>query len=69
MLYCGERIGDGSNGPQVDIAVDPLDGTSLTAQARILELGTHFPAHLCNELSLVAHSIDARNMVTAWVAR
>lgn len=33
MLYCGERIGDGSQ-PRVDIAVDPLDGTSLTAQGR-----------------------------------
>ncbi|KAJ9534435.1 hypothetical protein QJQ45_016141, partial [Haematococcus lacustris] len=34
MLYCGERIGAGSGGPSVDIAVDPLDGTSLTAQGR-----------------------------------
>ena len=33
MLYCGEHVGDGSN-PQVDIAVDPLDGTTLTAQVR-----------------------------------
>jgi fructose-1,6-bisphosphatase II len=33
MLYCGERIGDGSS-PQVDVAVDPLDGTTLTAQGR-----------------------------------
>jgi hypothetical protein len=31
MLYCGEAIGDGSP-PFVDIAVDPLDGTTLTAQ-------------------------------------
>jgi len=30
MLYNGERIGDGSP-PQVDIAVDPLEGTRLTA--------------------------------------
>ncbi|GFR50410.1 hypothetical protein Agub_g12627 [Astrephomene gubernaculifera] len=34
MLYCGERIGDGSLFPKVDIAVDPLDGTTLTAQGR-----------------------------------
>jgi fructose-1,6-bisphosphatase II len=34
MLYCGEAIGDGSP-PAVDIAVDPLDGTTLTAQARL----------------------------------
>jgi fructose-1,6-bisphosphatase II len=30
MLYNGEHIGDGSP-PEVDIAVDPLDGTRLTA--------------------------------------
>jgi len=30
MLYNGERIGDGS-GSQVDVAVDPLEGTRLTA--------------------------------------
>ncbi len=30
MLYNGERIGDGSL-PQVDVAVDPLEGTRLTA--------------------------------------
>jgi fructose-1,6-bisphosphatase II len=30
MLYNGEQIGDGSS-PQVDIAVDPLEGTRLTA--------------------------------------
>jgi fructose-1,6-bisphosphatase II len=30
MLYNGERIGDGSP-PQVDIAVDPLEGTTLAA--------------------------------------
>ncbi len=30
MLYNGEHIGDGSQ-PQVDIAVDPLEGTRLTA--------------------------------------
>jgi fructose-1,6-bisphosphatase II len=30
MLYNGEKIGDGSP-PQVDIAVDPLEGTTLAA--------------------------------------
>jgi fructose-1,6-bisphosphatase II len=33
MLYNGERIGDGSP-PVVDIAVDPLEGTRLTAQGQ-----------------------------------
>jgi fructose-1,6-bisphosphatase II len=30
MLYNGEDVGDGS-GPAVDVAVDPIDGTRLTA--------------------------------------
>ncbi|TDQ54804.1 class II fructose-bisphosphatase [Actinorugispora endophytica] len=30
MLYNGERVGDGS-GPECDVAVDPVDGTRLTA--------------------------------------
>jgi fructose-1,6-bisphosphatase II len=30
MLYNGERVGDGT-GPEVDVAVDPIDGTRLTA--------------------------------------
>jgi fructose-1,6-bisphosphatase II len=33
MLYNGERIGNGQP-PEVDIAVDPVDGTSLTAKGR-----------------------------------
>ena len=31
MLYCGEQIGNGTLEPQVDIAVDPLDGTTSIA--------------------------------------
>ncbi len=30
MLYNGERVGNG-HGPEVDVAVDPLEGTRLTA--------------------------------------
>ena len=33
MLYNGERVGTG-HGPACDIAVDPIDGTSLTAAGR-----------------------------------
>ncbi|HEX3539283.1 MAG TPA: class II fructose-bisphosphatase [Acidimicrobiales bacterium] len=33
MLYNGERIGDGTP-PATDIAVDPIDGTTLTALGR-----------------------------------
>jgi fructose-1,6-bisphosphatase II / sedoheptulose-1,7-bisphosphatase len=32
MLYIGEEVGNG-NGPEVDIALDPLEGTTLTAKA------------------------------------
>lgn len=31
MLYIGEAVGTG-NGPEVDIALDPLEGTTLTAK-------------------------------------
>ena len=31
MLYNGERVGDGT-GPKVDVAVDPIDGTTLTSK-------------------------------------
>src|ERR1700680_4392076 len=31
MLFIGERVGN-NNGPKVDIAVDPLDGTTLCAK-------------------------------------
>src|ERR1700740_1685608 len=32
MLYIGEKVGRG-NGPAIDIALDPLEGTTLTAKA------------------------------------
>jgi fructose-1,6-bisphosphatase II len=49
MLYNGEEIGDG-NGPEVDVAVDPLEGTRLTAKGQpnaiaviaVAERGTMF---------------------------
>lgn len=31
MLYIGEKVG-GGNGPKIDIACDPLEGTSITAR-------------------------------------
>jgi len=32
MLYNGENVGDGT-GPECDVAVDPIDGTTLTAKS------------------------------------
>ena len=31
MLFNGEQVGDGT-GPECDVAVDPIDGTTLTAK-------------------------------------
>ncbi|MBM7706172.1 class II fructose-bisphosphatase [Chryseomicrobium aureum] len=31
MLYIGEKLGLGNGGPQVDVAVDPLEGTNIVA--------------------------------------
>ncbi|HUC04000.1 MAG TPA: class II fructose-bisphosphatase [Acidimicrobiales bacterium] len=54
MLYNGEKIGDGSP-PQTDIAVDPIDGTTLTSLGRggalaviaVSERGTMFDPGPC----------------------
>jgi len=32
MLYIGEEVGMGGNAPEFDIALDPLEGTTITAQ-------------------------------------
>jgi fructose-1,6-bisphosphatase II / sedoheptulose-1,7-bisphosphatase len=33
MLYIGEKVGSGQgNGPRIDIALDPLEGTTITAK-------------------------------------
>jgi fructose-1,6-bisphosphatase II / sedoheptulose-1,7-bisphosphatase len=39
MLYIGERVGTGS-GPKVDIALDPLEGTTITAKGGANALAT-----------------------------
>jgi fructose-1,6-bisphosphatase II len=61
MLYNGERIGDGSP-PSVDIAVDPVDGTTLTAKGRgnavaviaLSEQGTMFDPGPCVYMEKIA---------------
>ncbi len=32
MLYIGEKVGQGKGGPAIDIALDPLEGTTITAK-------------------------------------
>ena len=33
MLYIGEKVGSAQDGPKIDIALDPLEGTTITAKA------------------------------------
>jgi fructose-1,6-bisphosphatase II len=65
MLFNGERIGDGSM-PQVDIAVDPLEGTRLTANGEpsalaviaLAERGTMFDPGPCVYMEKIAGAED-----------
>jgi len=65
MLYNGERIGDGSP-PEVDIAVDPLEGTRLTARGMpsalaviaLAERGTMFDPGPCVYMEKLACGAD-----------
>src|SRR5881392_672579 len=65
MLYNGERIGDGSP-PEVDIAVDPLEGTTLTARGMpsalaviaLAERGTMFDPGPCVYMEKLAGGPD-----------
>jgi fructose-1,6-bisphosphatase II len=65
MLFNGERIGDGSP-PQVDIAVDPLEGTRLTANGEpsalaviaLAERGTMFDPGPCVYMEKIAGGED-----------
>ena len=45
MLYIGEKVGTG-NGPKVDIALDPLEGTTLTAKGQADALTTLSLIHI-----------------------
>ena len=40
MLYNGEEVGDGT-GPECDVAVDPIDGTTLTAKGMNNAIAVH----------------------------
>jgi fructose-1,6-bisphosphatase II len=70
MLYNGERIGDGSP-PQVDIAVDPLEGTRLTALGMpsaiaviaLAERGTMFDPGPCVYMEKIAGGPDIADLL------
>ncbi len=66
MLFNGEVVGDGSN-PLTDVAVDPIDGTSLTALGRgnaisviaVSERGTMFDPGPCFYMEKIVVGPDA----------
>jgi len=69
MLFNGEHVGSG-NGPQVDVAVDPLEGTRLTALGQpnaiaviaLAERGTMFfpgAAVYMDKIACGADAVDA----------
>jgi fructose-1,6-bisphosphatase II len=70
MLYNGEHIGDGSR-PEVDIAVDPLEGTRLTALGMpsaiaviaLSERGTMFDPGPCVYMEKIAGGPDIADLL------
>ena len=69
MLYNGEQIGSG--GPPCDIAVDPIDGTTLTALGRpnaiaviaLSERGTMFDPGPCVYMEKIAAGPEAADVI------
>jgi fructose-1,6-bisphosphatase II len=70
MLYNGERIGDGSP-PETDIAVDPVEGTTLTSLGRgnaisviaMSERGTMFNPGPCVYMEKIAVGPEGAGVV------
>jgi fructose-1,6-bisphosphatase II len=70
MLYNGEQIGDGTP-PGVDVAVDPVDGTTLTALGRgnalaviaASERGTMFDPGPCVYMEKIAVGPEAASVI------
>ncbi|MEW6154419.1 MAG: class II fructose-bisphosphatase [Actinomycetota bacterium] len=70
MLFNGEQLGDGSP-PQVDIAVDPLEGTTLTSLGRgnalaviaLSERGSMFDPGPCFYMDKIAVGAEAAGSI------
>ena len=70
MLYNGENVGDG-NGPLADVAVDPIDGTTLTALGRanaiavlaVSDRGTMFNPGPCVYMEKIAVGPDCVGVI------
>jgi fructose-1,6-bisphosphatase II len=71
MLYNGEHVGDGS-GPEVDVAVDPLEGTTLVARGMpnalavvaIAEKGAMFDPGPCVYMEKMAGGSDIADLLS-----
>ncbi len=70
MLYNGERVGNGST-PNTDVAVDPIDGTTLTSLGRgnalsviaVSERGSMFNPGPCVYMDKIAVGPEAAHAV------
>lgn len=70
MLYNGERVGNG-HGPQVDVAVDPIDGTRLLSLGRpnalsvvaVAPRGTMYNPHDMFYMEKIAVGPAAKGMI------
>jgi len=70
MLFNGERVGDGSP-PETDIAVDPVEGTTLTSLGRgnalsvlaVAERGTMFDPGACFYMNKLAVGPEAKGSI------
>lgn len=70
MLFNGEKVGDGT-GPEVDVAVDPIDGTTLTAKGMsnalsviaVAEQGTMFDPSAVFYMEKLAAGPEAADVV------
>jgi len=70
MLYNGERVGTGE-GTEVDVAVDPIDGTTLTSKGRggavaviaVSEKGTMFDPGPCFYMEKIAVGPECKGVV------
>lgn len=70
MLYNGEEVGDG-DGPDCDVAVDPIDGTTLMAEGRpnsiaviaVSERGTMFDPSAVFYMNKIAVGPEAKGAI------
>jgi fructose-1,6-bisphosphatase II len=70
MLFNGEKVGNG-NSPKTDVAVDPIDGTTLTAMGRgnaisviaVAERGSMFNPGPCVYMEKIAVGAEAAHAI------